>query len=591
MAEFRDPEFETALREFRKRESELEPMRRRLAALKDEMKPLEKEQRALLARIDEAISEFDGYASKYYEAKDLVLRVSRKASTRESPKYKELFEFLYDKVNPALKKAADEQRSALTSISRTLPKVTVEPRESALGNLWKRIKSAVGRLLRGFRRGGRALDELVERFGSLAAESADRRRTVDELEALAASDDGKETQVARARIDEKIDSAQVLGRAEFGDFGVVLWRNEKASDLVEFGTHEYRVDNPDAWYTGHYFSAYGDTTEAEAKKSAQEDFDERAARLSARSRREARDVKGKKRVGEKKGPESRAAKGVDPTKVDKEIGKAGDSPDDPKKHLGNPDKPKAPKVKKDKEPASTFPSEPRTKWWAATIDGKEIERVRAKNKKEAKDELTKSMMVSKTRREFLRQWIDSGSKIVPADGDKAVGYEKVGEPFPESSTVEVDCGSRRGALLAKKVLDGSDAVEAVGITEEGNTVNVDVQAGQDDALKLVLDILGDEGFDLDSEPLPVEEPLEPEEPEVDVAADDDFEGFEGKVRGARVVDEGEEEFVVVDRVEAFLARANEELVFESANGHELYEKLLSLSEELDEIIDRYYEQR
>lgn len=438
----------------------------------------------------------------------------------------------------------------------------------------------------------------------MARSSASRRdhsQIVEELEALTAFESGEETKVVKGqKVLEKLEGVEVLSKSEYGEYGVILWKRPKG-DFIEFGTHEYRVDNSDAWYTGHYFGTSGDTNEADAKLAAQKDFDDRAAKLSGSNRKEARTMRGRKRV-EKKGLEVRGAKGVDSTKVDKKLGKGGDSPEDPKQHLGNPDKPKAPSFKKDPDPQSSSKSAPKLKYFAAIIDGKEIERVRAKNKADAKVELTKSMSISKTRRQFLRLWVSQGSKIVPADGDRAIGWERKESKRPsparrrkvegKSTTVAVDCGSKRGAAMAVRVLEGKAKIKSA--TAEANTVNVDVQAGQDDALKLVLDILGDEGFDLEPGFEPDFEPAPEPEVDLDVSIDDDFsdedfEGFEGKVRGAKVVAEGDPQ-TTKERISALSALMSESLTTESIDfsSTDLYEKLIGWAEKLDDIIDNYF---
>lgn len=553
MARVEDPELASLIDEYHELRQEMEPVEWEITQLKDQLKPFAKRERVLIQQLDEAVGDTKGLL---LETDKAVLEVEKAGYDKSSRRYKAAFEFLLQKVNPALRQMAEAKLEELSSVSRVVGKFQTHGKnegiKGAFGSAWSAVKKVFSKLVNTFKKGNE----------SIRAALTDFNQKMGERQAM--------EMAGRKKVVEAFTDAEILDKAERGEYGVVLWKRPKG-DGIQFGTHSYNPKNPDAWSMGHYFDVYGKTTEEEAEAAAREDFKKRASGLMAdsRQRRKAKTMKTRKQ--EAKGPEVRADKGVNTTKVDKKLGKGGDAPEDVKQHLGNPDKPKAPNFQKNPDPASSMPNEPRGKYWAAVIDGKEIERVFAPNKKAAKDELIKSMNVSKTRRQFRRIWLDKGGKIVPAAGDYPVGYEpkKGKKESREFATVEVDCGSLEEATRAAQIL-GTRKMVKLAEVGEGNTVNVDVQASPDDALKLVLDILGDEGFDVEFEPEVVEPGFDELDTEPDFS-DEDMPDFESRKQN----------------IKGFINKVQEALAFEVMDD-ELYIKLVGLSEDLDDIIDNYY---
>lgn len=115
----------------------------------------------------------------------------------------------------------------------------------------------------------------------------------------------KESRRHRRRpLTESVPGAEIIQSttAPGEDTEVILWKRAKG-----YGTHLRRVgDRPDDWYAGHYFEAFGDTTLEDAKRQAEEDYQERVSRLQwkmgpfteARRRRRARKAESRRSMKE-----------------------------------------------------------------------------------------------------------------------------------------------------------------------------------------------------------------------------------------------------------------------------------------------------
>ena len=192
---------------------------------------------------------------------------------------------------------------------------------------------------------------------------------------------------------EKIVDAEVLDRFEGKTYGVVLWKRDREG-FVEFGTHEYRIDNPDSWYLGHYFGRFseGDEAGTEYESEARSDFEKRASTV-------ANEARAPRREAAPKGP-------------DQELGTVSAAKTTP------PESAKGPKIDEVGGGAAQKTSEPTGRRYEALIDGNPVASVFAKSPKDADDQIFKELSTNPGRREFFRLWVAKGSKIRVAESKR-----------------------------------------------------------------------------------------------------------------------------------------------------------------------------
>ena len=78
--------------------------------------------------------------------------------------------------------------------------------------------------------------------------------------------------IRMSKLTEAVAGATIVDTQQAGEYEIVFWETDE-----NYGTHERRSDNPDAWYFGHYF----DKSAGDAKLMAEDDFTLRVDALTS----------------------------------------------------------------------------------------------------------------------------------------------------------------------------------------------------------------------------------------------------------------------------------------------------------------------
>jgi len=134
-------ETESKLKEFYSLSQKLSTLTKEVKALQSQMGGLE----------EDITSELERAEDNVLETKKFFAKIQRKGYDRENVKYKEAFDFLLGKVNPAIKKIAEDALEATKSISKVKASIAVgqqgKPMMEAV-RIWDKIKN----ILRGIAR-------------------------------------------------------------------------------------------------------------------------------------------------------------------------------------------------------------------------------------------------------------------------------------------------------------------------------------------------------------------------------------------------------------------------------------------------------
>ena len=135
----KDADVESKLREFYQ-------LAQKVAALSTELKSAQAKLGTLEEDITAELERANGNAS---ETKEFVAKIERKGYDRSGPKYKEAFQLLLSKVNPALKKIAEEALEATKSVTTIKPQIAVGKRsQNPLfeTGMWEKVKNILRKI-------------------------------------------------------------------------------------------------------------------------------------------------------------------------------------------------------------------------------------------------------------------------------------------------------------------------------------------------------------------------------------------------------------------------------------------------------------
>lgn len=129
-----DPKLQTQIKKFADLSDEIDKLSSNLNKLKKEYKSIEDTIRPI-------IEELDKTKDNTLEVENILVTIKSKGYDRTSMAYKEAFTYLYERVNPAMKKIADEALEVTKKTSTVASKIAVQKNESISGSIKKLLSS------------------------------------------------------------------------------------------------------------------------------------------------------------------------------------------------------------------------------------------------------------------------------------------------------------------------------------------------------------------------------------------------------------------------------------------------------------------
>ena len=146
----------------------MDKMKAELSALTAQFQPLDEKFTAMIDAIDEN-------KERVLRTKNVLVTIKKKGYEAKSPKYKEIFELLYGKVNGKLKKIADELLAANTTIKKISSSIATQKlnsesklNEGMLSNLWNKVKNYITSFTSKIKQQGQSIDADLEKLEKLS---------------------------------------------------------------------------------------------------------------------------------------------------------------------------------------------------------------------------------------------------------------------------------------------------------------------------------------------------------------------------------------------------------------------------------------
>ena len=163
-----DPTLVAELEKMADLAEKMDRMAAEMAALTKQFKPLDEKFTAMIDAIDEN-------KERVLRTKNVLVTIKKKGYDAKSPKYKEIFELLYGKVNGKLKKIADELLAANTTIKKISSSIATQKlnsesklNEGILSNLWNKVKNYITSFTSKIKQQGQSIDADLEKLEKLS---------------------------------------------------------------------------------------------------------------------------------------------------------------------------------------------------------------------------------------------------------------------------------------------------------------------------------------------------------------------------------------------------------------------------------------
>lgn len=129
-----DPELSKKIEEYARISDEMDRLSSQLSALKKKFAPLDSELTTLIESVDDI-------GDKSLRTKNLLITVKRKGYERTDYKYKESFEWLFERVNGKMKELVEEAKEASKTVTKISSTIAVQKIENVLReeNLFTRL--------------------------------------------------------------------------------------------------------------------------------------------------------------------------------------------------------------------------------------------------------------------------------------------------------------------------------------------------------------------------------------------------------------------------------------------------------------------
>ena len=130
-----DPKLQEQIKKFANLSNEIDKLSNNLKQLNKEYKSIEDVIRPILEELDET-------KDRALEVENILVTIKKKGFDRTSVAYKEAFVYLYERVNPAMKKIADEALKVTEKTSRVASTIAVQKNES-VSSIIKKLLSSI----------------------------------------------------------------------------------------------------------------------------------------------------------------------------------------------------------------------------------------------------------------------------------------------------------------------------------------------------------------------------------------------------------------------------------------------------------------
>jgi hypothetical protein len=112
--------------EFKKQVQEYAELSKKIVRIKAQLEEYKERETKLKEIITPILTELNETGKKSLVIENIIISISKKGYERATIGYKEAFEWLYDRVNPAMKKIIDEALAAKTKITNIAPTLKVD---------------------------------------------------------------------------------------------------------------------------------------------------------------------------------------------------------------------------------------------------------------------------------------------------------------------------------------------------------------------------------------------------------------------------------------------------------------------------------
>lgn len=162
--EVTDPDLERRIQEYARLSDEMDRLKAELESLKKQFQPLDDELTAMMEQVEAT-------GDRAIETRDLLITIKRKGYSASSVGYKDAFTQLYNKVNAAMKRQADEIIAANTSVKRIASSIGVQRKQESriteagfLQNLYLKVKNFLTSKLSFLKKNGSSIDSDIQKM-------------------------------------------------------------------------------------------------------------------------------------------------------------------------------------------------------------------------------------------------------------------------------------------------------------------------------------------------------------------------------------------------------------------------------------------
>ena len=152
----KDPQLQRKVNEFA-------DLSNKIDKLKVELKSLSKKYEGIA---DELIPLLEQASDNSLKTEKFLVFIKRKGYERERYGYKDAFNWLFDRVNPAMKKIVNEALEATKTLSKVAPVIASQKNEG-ISDVWLKIRNFIRRITGSIRRSNRDVQSANTRFESM----------------------------------------------------------------------------------------------------------------------------------------------------------------------------------------------------------------------------------------------------------------------------------------------------------------------------------------------------------------------------------------------------------------------------------------
>lgn len=158
------PDLSAKIAEYAKLNEEIERKKAELEELEKKFKPLD-------AEFVKMLDEMDATSDRCLRIQGILISIKKTAYVRTNKKYKEAFDWIYERVNGQMKSLVDEAMKATQTTTRIATSISVqrtsELNEGWLDNLWQKTKQFFNKTITSLRSKGSSVDADIAKMEGL----------------------------------------------------------------------------------------------------------------------------------------------------------------------------------------------------------------------------------------------------------------------------------------------------------------------------------------------------------------------------------------------------------------------------------------